>query len=112
MIRITKENISNPYFKEVGSIIYNYPAHVINPSKVEKEFSIGKKTVAYRVVNTHKLRSVINLISCENTCGMGKSYLNILIDELTSGFWWYDESNDIFSQMEKLMDNLLCELPK
>jgi hypothetical protein len=111
MIKITNDNISNPYFKEIGSVIYNYPAHVMNPSRIEKEFSFDKKAIGYKVINTHRNRSVINLISCEDTYGMGKSYLNILLADLLSGFWWYDESNDIFSQMEELMDNLLCELP-
>jgi hypothetical protein len=107
MIKITKDIINKPYFKEIGSIVCNYPHGTANPIKTKEIFEENKKSVEYKIIGYNNNRDVINLVSTRPTDSLGVSRLNILRLDLSSGFWWYDPFKDVSDEVEILFDKYL-----
>ncbi len=110
MIKITEENINKPYFKEIGSLISNYPHHGANTSNICNIFQHGKNSVEYRVVAYNKSRDVLALVSTHSTDSMGVARQNIPRLDLTNGFWWYDPFKDVSDEVEQLFDKFFKEI--
>lgn len=104
MVKITEDLIDKPYFKEIGSIIYNYPCNQFHTSCSKDEFQLGEHTREYRIIDYNKFRDVLNLVTTHSTDRYGASRTNPSRLELTNGFWWYDPFQDISEEVEQLFD--------
>lgn len=101
MIKITEDLLKNPYYKEIGSLIVQYPRFGAKPKNI---FCLCKGAVEFRIIGYNESRDVINLVSTSPTDSLGVSRLNIPRLDLMNGYWWYDPKKDFSCEIELLFE--------
>jgi hypothetical protein len=114
MIKITDKLLKEkPFILNKGSSITKYPYNSHNPH-VHFNDRDSKQIRHYRIDKQNKIdknggsRTIVCLV-CTNDNDKFPSRVNLLDNDLTNGFWWYDPEKDLLSEVDSLFEKMLFQ---